>query len=267
MPSMTSTGLGFGFEINSFVAQIVADNQLQNSLNANRERGKNPFFIRETFKSALLAVHSALIALDTAADKKAASDAINIFINSYNNFIDVSKRFWNYNAQTCQPAMLSEGALFLKTQGEFSQELTKSLLGNKALNLLDDMGVKIQADDTLSDFVDKFNSSNSSKSKEMKEFFHDNNSDGKSLPTPTNNQLDSINLLDKHGCHTVIKIGKKNNVSDVKTQKNSVHIGAEEARYRKQFNALDSLLSSLRNTNNFLAQQLSHISLQSSASD
>lgn len=57
--------------------------------------------------------------------------------------------------------------------------------------------------------------------------------------------------------HTpLLDLDKRNAPPAIRTSSIPSYISAEEARYRAQFNALDTLLGSLRNTNGVLSEQI-----------
>lgn len=188
-------------------------------------------------------------------DTSNLSAGINAFVSAYNALNQTASSLGSYNVSTKAAGILN-GDSTLRS----AQRILRSLIGNvpsavsgSSLQRLSDIGISLQKDGTLA--------VNSSK-----------------LSAAISNNLNGVaNLVSAYGTTfktasdgligTTGTIGARTDginasITSIGKQRVEVnlHLTQIEARYRKQFTALDVLMSNMTSTSNYLTTQLANLS-------
>lgn len=180
------------------------------------------------------------------------TSAINGFIKAYNDANKSMKDLGLFNTQTKQAGALQGDSTLRGAQSQVATLLQTKAGGSSAIQTLSDIGVALQKDGTL-----KLDTSKLSKAVE---------SDYAGVGA----LVSSIGTAFKDGLERLV--GTSGNIaaatdSTNQTIKNLVksqtalseRLTRIEARYRKQFSSLDTLLAGMNRTSNYLSQQLASL--------
>lgn len=190
-------------------------------------------------------------------DRTAARKAIGDFVTSYNSIIDAIKSVASYNANTKQGGPLFGDTGVLNIADQLRREITSTVPGvSTSADMLAEIGISGQLDGKLA-------------------------VNGTQLDVAFNSNFDAVGELfatDKVG--VAVKIGglldlylgssglfdsRANSlnasIKDIGNQRTALtdRLTQLQARYTKQFNALDGLLAKLQGTSSYLTQQLGNL--------
>lgn len=192
---------------------------------------------------------SLTVTKDTTAS---LTSAINAFIKAYNDATKSMKDLGLYNTESKQAGALQGDATLRSAQTQVRSLTQSKAGGSSAYQMLSDIGVAVQKDGTLKLDTTKLN-------KAIETDFEGVGKLVSSVGTAFKTSLEGL-------------VGTTGNIaaatdSTNATIKNLVKSQAAlserltkiEARYRKQFTALDTLLSSMNKTSSFLTQQLANL--------
>lgn len=182
----------------------------------------------------------------------ALTAAVNSFVKAYNDAAKSMKDLGYYDAGTKKAGALQGDGTLRSAQNQVRGLLQTTAGGTSAYQTLSDIGVSLQKDGTLKLDTTKLNAAVAADYAGVTNLVSTVGSrfkDGLEGLVGTSGNItaatDSANRLIKD-------IGKRQNaLADRLTQ--------IEARYRKQFSALDSLISSMNQTSSWLTQQLASL--------
>lgn len=191
-----------------------------------------------------------------AADKTAAKTAVTAFVDAYNKLGSTIKTMTSYNQTTKTGAVLNgeSGAAAIVTA--LRKELTGAVTGAGGLKSLTDIGVSFQRDGTLAVNDVKLQKALDTNFAGVTALFSGTDGYATRLTATTTAILGSSGVISSRteGLNTAIK---KNAIQQDDME---MRLGVTEKRYRAQFSSLDSLMSRMQSTSNFLTQQLSALS-------
>ena len=193
-------------------------------------------------------------ALTLVKDNSSLTAGINAFVAAYNDYTTTAASLGSYNATTKIPGSLN-GDSTLRSAQATMRALISSVppeVAGSALQRLSDIGVAVQKDGTLKIDSTKLASAIAGNTAGVANLV---TAYGNAFKWATDGVVGPTGTIFSRteGLNASIKSLDKQSeaVSDRLTQ--------IEARYRKQFTALDTLLSSMTTTSNFLTQQLANL--------
>jgi flagellar hook-associated protein 2 len=195
--------------------------------------------------------------LTVGFDRTAARKSIDDFVKAYNTVVDAIKSVSSYDTETRQGGPLFGDAGVRNIAHQLRRELTSNATGlSGPFDMLAEIGItagltgKLSVDgaDLDAAFTANFDS--------IGELFS-------AADVGVAVKLDGLlaPYLDSDGIFASRTAGLKTTIDDINERRAALdtRLEALHARYTKQFNALDSLLSQLQSTSSFLTQQLSRL--------
>jgi len=203
--------------------------------------------------------------LTVAKDSASAKSAMNTFVTAYN---DVSKQLrdaMTYNASTKQASILTgdSGARSLQTALREMIGYSRSSAGS-SYSTFSDLGVALQRDGSLVFDSSKFDTAMASSTTNVGDLLSSTSTTSPGIAVRMTTTLDSI--LSTTGLLASRTEGINRSITDIGRQRETLarRLVQIEARYRKQFTALDSLVASMQKTSQYLTQQLAALSSSTS---
>lgn len=189
-------------------------------------------------------------------DTSNVKSAVESFVKAYNDTNTAMKDATAYNAATGKGAVLTGDstirAIQTQLRGMFGAPVSGAPSG---MALLSDVGISFQKDGSLAIDSTKLAAATADPSKDLSKLFATSDSGkgygyqmdvliGKIL-SPVGPMVDRTNSVNK-------------SIKDIGTRRDTINarLGAVEKRYRAQFTALDTTISSMTTTSTFLTQQL-----------
>ncbi|AYH43110.1 flagellar filament capping protein FliD [Azoarcus sp. DN11] len=204
---------------------------------------------KETTTAARLAV---------ADDPSAASNALGAFVKAYNDANNAIKNLTAFDPNTRRASTLTGDSTARSIQSRLRGLIGGALSGFAGVQRLSDLGIAFQADGTLAIDNTKLTTALKDHSKDVGGFFSGGGSItgfAATLSTMLDGFLGSAGLLAGRtdGINASIKaLGKQRDALNVRLEQ-------IEKRYRAQFTALDSMVSSMTQTSSFLTQQIANL--------
>lgn len=198
------------------------------------------------------------VEVTVAADKAAATAAINTFVKNYNTLVTTANNLASFNATTGSAGALLGDSTLRAVRNDLSQTLATRATG-AGLASLSDIGVRVGLDGTLSVDSTVFNAALDTSQASVVSLVSEDGKFGQALTSVFDRFLGSDGSL-------VTRSESLNSaLSDLDKRQEQLdrRIDATEARLRAQFSALDSLLAGLQSTSNFLSQQLAGVATTS----
>ncbi len=192
--------------------------------------------------------------LTIAVDTNAATSKVNDFIKAYNTLAGTLSSLSQYDAKTKKASRLFGDATLRGIQSQLRQVLSSSVVGGVAgVTTLADIGIKTDKTGSLTLDSVKLNAVIAANSDAVPQLFA-------TTTTGLSPVFDKIltNYLATDGPLTARVDGVNKNIGGITVQRTKLNIRLNEveARYRKQFTAMDNLLGKLKSTGNYLTQQL-----------
>lgn len=190
-------------------------------------------------------------------DRTAARQTIDKLVKSYNEVVDAIKSVTSYNVETRQGGPLFGDAGVRNLVSQLRRELTAQVSGlTGPFDMLSEIGISTDLNGKLSldntDLDAAFNT----------------NFDAVGALFATKDlgvavKLDALlaPYLDSNGVLDARDAGFKTSIADIAERREALseRLAALQTRYTREFNALDTLMSQLQGTSNFLTQQLSRL--------
>ncbi len=208
---------------------------------------------------------TAPVTLTVSENRGAVVSAVNGFINAYNQYVKVANSLTRYDAETG-----SAGAL----QGDFSARAVISQvrgalqgaagLAGEGVDSLAELGIQTNVDGSLRLDSEALNAALNTDSSRVASLFSDADKGvALRLDGVLQGFLGSAGLLDSR------TDSLSSRIEGIEASREALNRRMEsvEARYFRQFNALDTLLAEVESTGNFLTQQLASIPLPGSSSN
>lgn len=195
--------------------------------------------------------------LTVGYDRAAARATIDGLVKSYNAVVDAIKNVSSYNVETKEGGPLFGDAGVRNIVYQLRRELTANVTGLAGpFDMLNEIGVTADLSGKLSVDSAKLDAAFAADFDAVGELFA-------AEDVGVAVRLDTIlaPYLDSGGTFDSRTAGLKSSIEDINDRREALNrrLAALQARYTKQFNALDSLLSQLQGTSNFLNQQLSQL--------
>ena len=191
--------------------------------------------------------------LTVSRDNSGISTAINAFVKAYNDFNTNASSLGNYNATTQVAGTLNGDSTLRSAQQTLRQAINTipaELTGS--LRRLSDIGVTIQLNGSLAVDSAKLSAAITSDAAGVAGLA---SAYGEAFKTATNALIGTEGSIIRRteGLYESI-----DGLSD-QAEKLQLRLTLIEARYRKQFSALDTLMSQMLQTSNYLSQQLQNL--------
>ncbi|NWG39348.1 MAG: flagellar filament capping protein FliD [Hydrogenophilaceae bacterium] len=195
--------------------------------------------------------------LTVSRDIEAVSTAVQDFVKAYNDVDKVLKDLTAYNDQTKKGAVLQGDSVTRHIRNQLRGIMTGTL-DNNAFTTLSQAGVSFQRDGTLAVDASRLEDALNDNFEAVGNLFaRDSNI---ASETGFGFRLDDYldDLLDTNGSLAIRTDGISYSIRSLERteERMEARMVQIEARYRAQFTALDSLISSLNSTSAFLTQQL-----------
>jgi flagellar hook-associated protein 2 len=193
--------------------------------------------------------------LTVATDKTTVSARIKTFVDKYNEMEKTIAGLRSYEPTTKKAGPLLGDALLRGIESDIRSKLTDVNGGSSVFRTLASVGITTQKDGTLTLDNTKLGAALDSNFDEVAKLFGSENGVAARLSATITPRLASGSDLEvRNQGLTAKSVALQKQQSDLEARMLVV-----EARYRKQFTALDSLLSNLQNQSSFLTQQLGSI--------
>jgi flagellar hook-associated protein 2 len=193
------------------------------------------------------------VAYDRAATQKTVSD----FVASYNAVVDSIKSVASYDVSKKQGGPLFGDTGVLNIADQMRRILSSAAPGvDQAVDMLADIGISSEFDGKLAVDSSKLDVAFSTNFDAVGQLFAaDDVGVAVKLGELLDQYLGADGLFDKRTEALNVT------VKDIGDQRTALadHLAVVQARYTKQFNALDSLLAKMQNTSSYLAQQLGNL--------
>lgn len=180
------------------------------------------------------------------------TSALTTFVKAYNAAAATIKELGAYNAETKVAGALQGDSTWRSAQSQVRNMLLTTAGGSSAYQTLSDLGVAIQADGSLKLDTTKLNKAISADFDNVAAFV------GK-IGQTFNSGIDS--LIGTTGTLTSATDNTNRVIKDLQSRQAALEVRLEQtqARYQKQFAALDTMLSGLNSTSSWLTQQLASL--------
>ncbi len=190
-------------------------------------------------------------------NRTAARQTIDQLVKSYNEVVDAIKSVATYNPETKQGGPLFGDAGVRNLVSQLRRELTANVSGLAGpFDMLAEIGISADLNGKLSvDGADLDAAFNTNFDAVGAMFATDDVGVAVKLDALLAPYLDSDGVLDARDA------GLKTSIADIaeRCEALSERLTALQKRYTREFNALDTLMSQLQGTSNFLTQQLSRL--------
>ena len=186
--------------------------------------------------------------------------AVKAFVDAYNSFQSTADNLTSYDSESDTAGTLLGNSTMRSIESRLRSVLSYSD-SEGAFSMLSDLGIERQLDGTLEIDDDKLSDAITNDSDAVSQFF--SGADGESgLVASIDDTMGSI--LDDGGLLQTATDGIDTTLSslDDRYTRMQESIDATVARYRTQFASLDSLVSQMNSTSDYLTQQFDALSAQ-----
>jgi len=196
-------------------------------------------------------------ALTVGYNRTAARKTIDDFVKSYNALVDAFKSLTSYNAEARQGAPLFGDGGVRNIADQLRREVAANVPGlSGSFDALAEIGITAQLDGKLTVDATDLDAAFTANFDAIGELFaSDGNGVAVKLDQLLGQYLAADGVFDSRTANLKSSIESINDRREALTQR----LTSLQARYTKQFNALDGLLAQLQGTSNFLSQQLSQL--------
>lgn len=188
----------------------------------------------------------------TRDNQSSISSALGNFITAFNSAANSMKSLGAYDPETRSAGALQGDATLRTAQSQVANMLQTMAGGSSAYQSLTDIGIALQADGTLKLDSNKLNAA-------LKADFNGVATVVEKVATAFKTGLD--NTVGSTGNINAATDSASQSIKDLQKRQEFLTLRLEQlqARYTKQFSALDSLIAGLNQTGNWLNQQLSSL--------
>jgi flagellar hook-associated protein 2 len=198
--------------------------------------------------------------LTVSKDSASAKSALDSFVKTYNDIAKQLRDATAYNASTKQASILTgdSGARSLQTALREMISYSRNSTGSN-YSTLSDLGVALQRDGSLVFNSSKFETAMASSTTNVGDLLSSTSTTLPGIAVRMTTTLDGI--LSSTGLLASRTEGINRSIADVGDQRERLarRLVQIEARYRKQFSALDTLVASMQKTSQYLTQQLANL--------
>lgn len=198
--------------------------------------------------------------LTVSKSSASAKSALESFVKAYNDVAKQLRDATAYNASTKQASVLTgdSGARSLQTALREMISYSRSSTGS-SYSTLSDLGVALQRDGSLVFTSSKFDAAMASSTTNVGDLLSSTSTTAPGLAVRMTTTLTGI--LSSTGLLSSRTEGINRSIADVGRQRETLgrRLVQIEARYRKQFTALDTMVASMQRTSQYLTQQLANL--------
>lgn len=190
----------------------------------------------------------------------ATQNTIAAFVKAYNAAATQLRTVSAYDTANKKASVLTGDATVRSLESQLAslaQGVVTGLSGG--ISRLSDIGITMQKDGTLAVDSAKLQAAISDPTKDVKGLFTSTAAGNKGIGVRFNETL--TDMIGSSGVFSSRADGLNRSIKDLTKQQDAlqVRLTAVEARYRAQFNALDTLVASMNSTSTYLTQQLSSL--------
>jgi len=194
------------------------------------------------------------VTVSLAKDTTGISKSITAFVDAYNTLATAVNKQTSYNAATKTGAVLNGDASARSILTGIRAELTKGVSGAGGLSTLSDIGIAFQRDGTLKlEKPAKLEAALATNFENVSSLFSSTTGVATRLTKVTEEMLGTKGVFKNRtdGLNATIE-GMKDSEDRMTLQ-----LGQTEKRYRAQFVALDTMMTSMQSMQSYMTQQLS----------
>ncbi len=261
MLTAADTGVDHTIAVSS---SLLAFTEKQAAADAHlRVEGYDVYSASNTVTDAIDGVSISLLAADpgntaslsVGADAEAATDAIKNFVKSYNDTLSVIKALTKYDSATGSAGSLNGDSTVRGAATQMRNILSSLNADAGAFAHLSELGISTETDGTLSIDDAKLSTALTTDRASVSRLFGGDNG----IATRLDTMLDG--LIGDDGIINSRTESINSRLDDIGDQTDALNrrMVSVQARYLAQFTALDSLISQLSSTSNYLSQQLESI--------
>lgn len=206
------------------------------------------------FKLSSSAAANTTTTLSVTADTLTrTSETINAFVKAHNDYVAQAKKLGFYDASTKTAGTLQGDYTLRTTQSRIHGLVTATPTGiTGAVKVLSDLGVSIQSDGTLAVDSTRLTATANGHYEDLTAYLA---AFGNSIKSATDAMLASDGTI----TGATDSISNKIKSLDKRRDALEYRLTQIEARYRRQFTALDSMVASMTTTSSYLTQQLDNL--------
>lgn len=209
----------------------------------------------------LTALKEGAATVEVKRDTATARATVEAFVKAYNDLANALKSLSAYNAETKKAAVLQGDATVRSIQSQLRAALGTTLGGNGPYQTLSDLGIAFQTDGTLKLEGGRLDAALAENPAAVAGFFSASGTDGG--PSGVGVRLETLvgGLLGHAGILASATDGLSQTIKDIDSRRQALErrLVDIEARYRRQFTALDTLIANMNQTSTFLQQQLANL--------
>lgn len=192
--------------------------------------------------------------LTVANDDSAVQGKVNAFVTAYNALATQIASLRSYDAATAKAGPLLGDAMLLNIEAQLRRSVSSPVAGAaEPYNTLANVGVAFGTDGKLALDATRFQAAMAANSTAVGALFGSANGVAKQLDGFLETQLSSAGGIATRNAG----IDAQRKDLNKRAEALELRMIAVQARYQKQFSALDSLLSRMQSTSSYLTQQLS----------
>lgn len=198
--------------------------------------------------------------LTVATNTAATTTAIDNFVKTYNSAVNLLKTNSAYNAATKKAAVLNGDNTVRSLQSQLSSLVQSSVTGVAGgISSLSDIGISVQRDGTLTTDSTKLAAALADPNKDVAALFTQTTVGNEGIAVRFNTALESV--VGFGGLISNRTDGITTSINEIGTSRDALNyrLTQIEARYRRQFTALDVLVTNMNKTSQYLTQQLSSL--------
>lgn len=248
----------------SATSSLLSFSETQAAQDAHvRIDGYDVYSATNTVSDAIDGVSLNLLAADPGVSKSltvafnntAAASAIQSFVSAYNSAVTTMSALTKYDASTKSAGILNGDSMVRGAQSSLRSIIGGDVSGAGGFQYLSQLGITTAADGTLSVDSSKLTDALNADSASVQKLFGSSNG----IAAQLNGAIDRI--IGSNGMVAARDDALKSQLDGLSTQFDALNARMDkvEARYRAQFTALDTLISSMQNTSTFLTSQLKQI--------
>lgn len=198
--------------------------------------------------------------LTVSKNNGSVTSAVSAFVKAYNDAIGQIKTMTAYDAANKKASVLTGDSTTRSIQSQLSSMIGASVSGiTGGISRLSDIGIRVQTDGTLTLDSSKLSTALADPDTDVAALFTQTTSGNQGIAVRINSLLEGI--VGSSGIIASRTDGINASIKDLQNRADSMNLRltAIEARYRAQFTALDTLISSMNQTSSYLTQQLASL--------
>lgn len=197
--------------------------------------------------------------LTVSKDSASVTSAFTTFVAAYNDVNKQLRTLTAYNQTTGQSSLLTGDSGARTLQSNLRSLITATRPTTASLRSLSDLGVALQRDGSLTFNSAKLDSALTSSPSDVTAFLTTTGTSNDGLAVRAAKELDG--LVSGSGLFASRSEGITRSITDIGNARARLNrrLIDIEARYRKQYGALDSLVASFQQTSQYLSQQLANL--------